>query len=196
MTRRVYFIVFGIGLLCLVGCLVALRQNKITANDKAMAILKADQAGQDTTAAIGQLKQFVSQNMNSSVDFMLDSKLRRDIDKTLKQPSSNSPVPFDTDVYKEAAKNCPARQDSVATTKCIQDFVSKNNTPAPTPAVPAPKLPDRNDYSYKFISPQWVVDLSTILGGVGGLLVIRSLLGLAITQMKKPPTTTISADIH
>jgi hypothetical protein len=143
-------------------------QNHQQAGVQAAAIIKADSLGQDTVAAINNLKLFVGSHMGSGVNFTLQAAYER---AQAQARVAAQAAAGTSRVYADAQAACAGKSDSVTQARCNQSYLAKHLTamPQPTP-VATPKLAD---YQYIMRAPIWSPDLAgALLAGALAALVV------------------------
>ncbi len=148
--KKRYLIILAV-LAALAG-LVGIGLNRQHVVSAAQSLIAKDKVGDDTTADLKALGDFVHNHTRASVTFSLDGSYQRAVQAAEQAavPTSNSAV------YNAALKNCQVK-NPVATAQCIQNYVQSHAAPG---AQPKPvTLPDHNAFVYHLNSPAWAPDL-------------------------------------
>ncbi len=132
--------------------------NKQEAARQAQALIAADQAGQDTTAPLQSLKDYIKGHMGAKADVTLSAGYERA--QAAARVAAQAQA-ANSQIYAQAQAACAGKSDSITQAKCNQEYLSKHLTSVPPPApVAEPKLAD---YQHNLRSPLWTADLAGAL---------------------------------
>lgn len=191
-TFRKRFHRLNISIICLVFAIVCMiigllgyRQNLVTAYAKEQAILTADTAGQDTTAAIHDLKSYSETHMHAAVSFWLEKKYNRDVLAAHDKASTAQLGSINSELYTTAQASCGERTDSVTKANCIINYIHAHEPAESQLAAKPEALPNKKDYSYSFSSTGWSWDFAGISFALGAIGLVASIV-LALRH-KQPP---------
>ncbi len=175
--KKRYLIIIAV--LALITGLIGLGLNHQNVISSARSIIAKDQAGDDITADLNKLSNYVHSHSRASVTFSLEGSYKRAI-LAAEQASIPTANPA---VYAAAQKACQV-SDAVKTARCMEAYVQSNSTPGTQPKPPV--LPDHSAYVYRLNAPAWAPDLA----GVSFLIALISLalaiwLGIMKTKTNK-----------
>jgi hypothetical protein len=163
MSKRLFFI---LAIALMLSGLYVRHQNGQEATKRAKALQQLDASGQDPTASLAALKQFVNGHMGAQASGTLAvayAKAQAAAQAAAQAQAANSQI------YADAQRICGGKSDSITQAKCNQDYLSKHLVAIPnTGPITAP---DPAVYTYSFKSPLWTADLAGVLA-LGGLLVL------------------------
>jgi len=156
MSKRILFIFAAVAL---AGAGIFYRASSThTARLQSEAIVKDDTAGQDVSAAIASLKNYVAAHMGASVSFTLKSSYDRAVAQA-QPPAAAAPS---SQIYADAQRACSGKSDSITQARCNEAYISAHLAPAtPTPTPVA--IPKLADFQYQLKAPLWTPDLSGAL---------------------------------
>jgi uncharacterized iron-regulated membrane protein len=149
--------------------------NAHEAQTRADAIVDQDLAGQDTTASVAAIKDYVKTHTGAAASFTLTGAYDRD-EAAYKASNAGS----QTQIYADAQKACAGKSDSITQAKCNAEYLQNHLSTAPTGS-PQPE-PQISKYVYNLHSPLWTPDLPgalmlgavlALLFGLGGLFARR-----------------------
>lgn len=125
-----------------------------------VAVLAADEAGQDTAPPLATAQAYVHKHMGTNLNLLLQASYNRAASAA--QAAANPPS--SGEVYAAAQAACAGKADSVVQARCVQSYVASHATAAPNPQAVA--MPNKTDYTKKLSSPVWTPDgvgLTTLL---------------------------------
>jgi hypothetical protein len=130
-------------------------------------IISKDKVGDNTTADIAVLTDFVHSHTRASVSFVLEGSYQRAATAAQQAatPQANSSV------YAAAQAACTVR-NPVTTANCIMSYIQAHSAPGAQPKPVA--LPDQTTFTYQLNAPAWAPD-------VAGLSFLAALLCLVAT---------------
>lgn len=144
-----YFV--GIGILLLGIAVLGLRSNNTTAGNMLVRLLERDAAGENTDAAVEEIRQFVFTHMNTSMQLTLEGAYARAVAE-VQLEAENS---INTSIYTEATVACDREgQLTTANARCVQNYVEQRLGRSADV-----KLPEPEQFTYTFNSPIWTNDL-------------------------------------
>lgn len=156
MVKPVYF--FGLAIILAIASMIALRYNMQTAASMRQDVLQKDQAGQDVSQDIQELRQYVLNHAQTSVSFELTASYERAVKKAENEASETETGRL----YQQAQEVCDRQGvSSVAQAQCVQNYVNARLNPGQNPKPFEP--PERTDFMYSFASPAWAPDLAGFL---------------------------------
>lgn len=135
------------------------RQNAVDAQKQVSAILAADRAGKPVTEQINELERYTKTHMNASVEFALQGSYSRAV--VAAQAAALQSTQAGAQVYADAQASCSSRANSIVLSNCVTAYIAAHST-AGANALPAVKV-DKSKYVFKFTSPAWSWDLTTII---------------------------------
>lgn len=158
-------------------CVVALRQNYETMDDRRDAVYVADNAGSGVEEALQNLRAQVNSHMNTSLTKGADSiyppiHLKGTYDRLVaaEQDRVNT---VNSKVYTDAQAHCerlfPGSFSGGPRVPCIEQYVKEHGTTAKT-------IPDAL-YKFDFASPSWSPDLA-------GWMLVASVVFLVLTVVR------------
>lgn len=171
MTKSILFVLAAVGLVA-----AGLHYRTVSSHDartKADQVAAQDVAGTDTTAALADLKLFVSSHMGASVSLTLQGSYDRAAAAVKASLAAQSAT---SQVYADAQRACSGKSDSITQARCNQNYISTHLVNQATPApVAEPKL---SDYKQTLRSPAWTPDLAGALflgAAVSGVIALFGL---------------------
>jgi hypothetical protein len=170
MTKRLPFLLAALALAGAGFYLDATNAREVHAQTK--TLVNQDAAGEDTTTALADLRQFVAGHVGASTSFTLEGAYSRA--QTAARAAAAASA-ANSQIYADAQRACAGKSDSITQARCNQEYLSKHlaNLPAPTP-VPEPRLAD---YQYQLVSPLWAPDLAGACFAGAAVAAVLALLG-------------------
>lgn len=149
----------------------SLRQNNLQMLDLRTKVITVDaETGsfKKVKPHLEELGRFVQNNMNTDPGRIeLPGVYNTAVEKERKKAQASGSV--NSDVYKKAQVVCEDPNVFLSVrAQCIQDYVINNTKPGSDAA--EIKFPDKNLYTFSFISPQWSPDLAGFMTVVTSLV--------------------------
>lgn len=134
---------------------IGLRINQGKASELTSKVIAADQAGEDTAAALTDLRDFVSEHMNTSTRV----ELAASYDRAVKKAQQAATAEADEELLARAQAKCDKQGvSSVEQAQCVREFLAANleegSNPKPV------DLPEKSQFVFAFVSPLWSPDLA------------------------------------
>jgi len=143
-------------LLLLAGSVFTLRHNNLKMVELRSAVIEADVKGVGVSESIEELNSFIFNHMNTRVvrPIELVNTYNRQAEAVVQAAQKGS----GRDIYAEGTAACERRGIPLSSiAQCIAQYASENAS-----AVTAQKitLPDKNRFTYSFVSPVWTPDVA------------------------------------
>lgn len=122
----------------------------------AQKIIAKDDAGDNVTSDLADLKSFVDGHTRASVTFVLNGSYNRAVQQAQQTAAGGS---GNASVYQAATAACTSK-NPVATASCITNYVQSHATPGQQPQ--PVQLPDKSKYHYVLNAPAWTFDTAGI----------------------------------
>ena len=163
----------AIFLLSFMGTIYGLRQNNLVMTELRDSVLAADVRGDGIQPALQRLYEHTFSHMNSSTGrLQLVQTYYRDVSELQRETSiSNGQLA----AYNEAVNKCNTeseRQD--IRLSCVSRYLEDNAIAGEN--IRVMQLPDKNRYTFEYVSPRWSADLA----GVSMLVAVISAIGLVM----------------
>ena len=176
-------ICLALSIVCMIIGLFSYRQNLTTAYAKEEAILTADAAAQDTSAAIQDLREFSTHHMHADVTFTLEKSYNRDVLAAQAKAATAQVGSINNDLYATAQTACGERTDSVTKANCVINYIHAHQ-PAESQITAKPEeLPVLANYTYTFTSPAWSWDFAGFTIALAAISLIATII-LALRSHK------------
>jgi hypothetical protein len=155
-------ILTGIGL----SMLASYRSQAVQA---AQSIISKDAVGDDTTADIKALTDYVHGHTRASVSFTLDGSYNRAVAAAQQTAAGGS---GNASAYSTATAACTQR-DPVKTANCITAYIQTHTAPGAQPSAVA--MPDKSKYTYNLNAPGWAPDAAGLSLLAAAILLVLTL---------------------
>lgn len=133
-----------------------LRQNNLKMVELRDAVGDADKSGKNLEQAIENLNAHIFTHMNTTTvrPIELVNTYNRQAEAAIRAANSSSKK----DVYKEAAAACEQRGVPLTSiAQCAAEYATQNSPDVGPQKI---QLPDKNLFTYSFVSPRWTPDLA------------------------------------
>lgn len=133
-----------------------LRQNNLKMVELRDAVIVADKTGKNLDQAIENLNTHIFNHMNTTTvrPIELVNTYNRQAEAAIRAANTSS----GKDVYKEAAAACEQRGVPLTSiAQCAAEYAAKNSPNVNPQKI---QLPDKNLFTYSFVSPRWTPDLA------------------------------------
>ena len=145
-----------------------LRQNNLVMGELKLAVIEADETGENVEQALSKLSQHVFAHMNTSVEVELARTYEREVARIQAEASTDLVNPR---LFEQGQVACASRP-SATRLQCVQDYVVSNSNAN----VDLLNLdyPEKGIYRFAFSAPRWSTDLAgwSLLGSAISLLLI------------------------
>ena len=156
------WVFLGVAVVSGLVCVLALRNNNVSALHLRDEVNKVDQANGDVEGALRNLRQYVYDHMNTNLSEGANTikppiQLKYTYERLLAEQLKNSNKDVSA-LYNKAQTECeklyPKGQFGSGRISCVEDYVSIRS-----PGTTLPTVPD-SLYKFDFVSPLWSPDLA------------------------------------
>jgi len=138
------------------SCAYFLRQNNLKMVELREQVIAADKTGKNLDEAIKNLNAHIFNHMNTTTvrPIELVNTYNRQAEAAIRAANTSS----NKDVYKEAAAACEQRGVPLTSiAQCAAEYAARNSPDVGPQKI---QLPDKNLFTYSFVSPRWTPDLA------------------------------------
>lgn len=173
------FIYLPLAIILAAAGIILVQHNNQTAKQQSDAIITADNAGQDTTAALAQLKTYVKDHSDTQVGFTLTAAYQRAQAAAAAQAAATA---GNAQVYADAQKACSGHTDSITQAKCNEQYLAAHlqALPAPSPVV----APKSADFQYDLHGPVWTPDGAGLSFAGAVVAAVLAIIGIAMGRRR------------